>query len=291
METRWLHVTSEDFHALREAAKDVCVIPIGAVEKHGPHLPLGTDTFLARHLAYMASQMETVCVFPEIPFGDKSQGAPSTPAGTISLPMETEMLLLEQLCEQISRYGYKKILILNAHGGNCAWLTAFLEKLGNKKRDFVAGVYFVRVGTLIQMAKLLEEKGTGAIPELTAEDEQVLLDHYHSGVPTGHACFCETAFVMGCEPQTVKLERLGSESGKSLHKTDYFKEAGIEIRDDGWYIDYPNSYASEVDPVKCNERIGKAALRFKAEDVARAYKVFKEDENLWKWHEEWQKGW
>ena len=68
------------------------------------------------------------------------------------------------------------------------------------------------------------------------------------------------------------------------------KEAGIRIMDDGWDINYPNAYSGH-DPVGCNERIGKAALRFEAERFARAVKVLKEDENLWKWHEERQRGW
>ena len=141
------------------------------------------------------------------------------------------------------------------------------------------------------MAEYLLENGTGSIPELLPEDEAVILRHYHENIPTGHGCMAETAWVMGIVPETVKLNRLGIESGKCLHLTDYFKEAGIEIRDGGWYEDYPTSYASEEDPVECNERIGKAIVRFEAERIAKAYKVMKEDTNLLKWQEERQKGW
>lgn len=291
METRWLYVTSEDFHALREEAKDVCVIPMGAVEKHGLHMPLGTDILKGSHIAYLASQLEPVCVFPDFPFGDMSQGQPNAPAGTISLPMETEMLLLEQLCDQIARYGYKKILVVNSHGGNNAWLTAFLEKLGNKKRDYVMGVVKIHLKAIHEMGAFLEENGSGSVPELTPEDEEIVLNYHRAGIPTGHGCMGETALVMGSVSGVVKLDRLGIESGKSLHKADYFKAAGIEIRDDGWHVDYPYAYAAEFDPTQCNERIGKAAVRIEAEKLAKAYKVFKEDENLWKWHEETQKGW
>ena len=97
METRWLYVTSEELEQLRDQVGGVCVIPMGAIEKHGLHLPLGTDIIQASYFAYAASQIEPVCVFADFPFGDLSCGRPSSPCGTISLPMETEMLLLEQL--------------------------------------------------------------------------------------------------------------------------------------------------------------------------------------------------
>ena len=291
METRWMYVTSEELEKLRDEVKGVCVIPFGAIEKHGLHLPLGTDMIKGSYVAYEASKLEPVCIFPDIPFGDMSCGHPSTPAGTISLPMETEMLLLEQLCDQIARHGFRKILILNSHGGNYAMLTAFLEKLGNKKKDYVVAVTVNRLRTFSKMAEYLEENGSGSIPELTPEDEQVVLKYYRNKVPTGHGCMAETAYIMGCAPESVKLNRLGIISGKCRHETDYFKEADIEIRDDGWFEDYPDSYASEVDPVDCNERIGKALIRFECKRLANAYKVFKEDENLLKWHTARQAGW
>ena len=143
METRWLYTTSENFPSLVEASKGVCIIPMGCVEKHGLHLPLGQDIIQVSHLAYMASQLETACVFPDFTFGDVPENCPNMPAGSITLPMDMEMALLETLCQQISRNGFKKILIYNGHGGNGSILTAFLRKLENKYHDFVVGVVFV----------------------------------------------------------------------------------------------------------------------------------------------------
>ena len=101
IETRWLYVTSEEFPSLVEASKGVCVIPLGCVEKHGLHLPLGADILQASYVAKMASELETVCVFPDFTFGDVACNAPVKPngfmpAGSITLSVETEMLLLEE---------------------------------------------------------------------------------------------------------------------------------------------------------------------------------------------------
>ena len=174
METRWLYVTSEGLEKLRDEVGGVCVIPYGAIEKHGLHMPLGTDILQAEYYAYEASKIEPVCVFPGIPFGDMSCGHPSTPCGTISLPMATEFTLLEQLCDQIGRYGFHKILILNDHGGNNAWLTAFLEQLGNKKKDYVV---MVRNDFQYGYKGVLKDIDEGEVfPELLPEDIAYLRD-------------------------------------------------------------------------------------------------------------------
>jgi N-acetylglucosamine-6-phosphate deacetylase len=68
------------------------------------------------------------------------------------------------------------------------------------------------------------------------------------------------------------------------------KEAGISIRDGGWDRNFPNRFSGH-DPVGCNERIGKAAVRIASETLAKRFKVYKEDENLWNWLQEDQKGW
>jgi len=291
METRWLYRTAEDFHELRKEAKDVCVIPMGCVEKHGLHMPLGTDILEASHLAYAASQLETVCVFPDFTFGDVPEAFPNTmPAGSITLPLETEMLLLEQLCEQIARHGYRKILVMNSHGGNKAWLGTFSRKMANKKRNFVFAYTHHPHPTPHKLAEKILEEGRGCIPELTKEDEDLLIKYHEEGMTIGHACMNECAYVMGIAPETVHLDRLGIESGLSTHVADYFKEAGISIRDGGWDRNFPNRFSGH-DPVGCNERIGKAAVRIASEILAQRFKVYKEDENLWNWLQEDQKGW
>ena len=85
------------------------------------------------------------------------------------------------------------------------------------------------------------------------------------------------------------MDRLGIVSGLSTHETDYLREAGITIRDGGWNTDYPNALSGH-DPIGCNDRIGRAAIRLEAERLARAIKVVKEDENLMRWHAKFQEG-
>ncbi|MBQ8408129.1 MAG: creatininase family protein [Clostridia bacterium] len=296
METRWLYKTSSNFAQLREESKNVCVIPMGCVEKHGLHMAVGCDIIMASHIAYMASQLETFCVFPDFTFGDLPSGAPieaeggSMSEGNITIPVEMELQLLETICHQISRNGYKKILIYNCHGGNKSLLNTFQRMLNNKKRDFVVGVVGVELQAPHNMAKMLEKNGSGSIPELTKEDEELLLRLHKENMIIGHAGFGETAYLMELAPDSFKWDKLGIESGLPTGKARAYIEAGIQLADGGWDLDFPNAYCGH-DPIECNERIGKASVRIEAERLAHAARFFKEDSYLLERLAEIQKGW
>ena len=284
METRWLYVTSKEFETLREESRGVCVIPMGCVEKHGLHLPLGTDVIEAGGIAYEASKLETFTVFPDFTFGDYPLNGPARPAGSITLKLETEILLLEELCEQIAQNGYRIVCVYNHHGGNKEWLNAFARKMQNKKHDFIfCFVNDIEAAPHV-MAEILLEKGQGSIPELTPEDEAYLLECHEKKMRIGHACLAETVKVMKFAPESVHLDRLGIEDGNSRHYADYLKEAGIRIAAGGWDINHPNNYCGD-DPSGANERIAEAAVRLEAEHLASAVRILKYDENLPKWHE------
>ncbi len=290
METRWLYTNSPDLLQLCEESKGVCVIPMGCIEKHGLHAPLGTDIIRVNRVAYEASKLETVTVFPDFTFGDVPMGSPTAPRGTITIPVELQMQLLETLCEQIARWGYTKIFVLNGHGGNNGWLGVFARKMANQKRNFVFAYTTHPHLVPHKMAELILENGSGYIPELTKEDEELLIKYHEEGMTIGHACMNETANMMGICPENVHLDRLGIESGLSTHATDYLSNAKINITL-GWDINFPNTFAGH-DPVGCNERIGKASVRIASEIVASQYKLLKEDTNIEKWLlEDYQKGW
>lgn len=270
METRWLYVTSEELEELREKAQGACVIPIGCVEKHGLHLPLGTDMIQAENIVYQASLRETVCVFPNFTFGDIGECTPHTPVGTISIPVETQFLLMKQLCEQITRNGFDKIIIFNGHGGNRPWLSMFLKEY-EKYHENRYELYIVNIHCDV-MKRIAKAK---ALRGLTIEDKQLAAECREAKVKDGHAGYSETAYIMATNPECVKMERLGVLSGACTGYYAKYKEMGIQLRDEGWEIDYPN-WIDSVEPIGCNERIGKAALRLEAERVAGIFRRIKQ---------------
>ncbi|MFN7921365.1 MAG: creatininase family protein [Bryobacteraceae bacterium] len=106
---------------LREAAADALVVlPIGATEQHGPHLPTGTDYFtveaLSREAAAAAADRIPVIVTPALPFGSSDHHLPF--GGTLSFSTETYYRVLRELVDSLATDGFTRIFLVNGHGGN-----------------------------------------------------------------------------------------------------------------------------------------------------------------------------
>ena len=105
---------------LRTANDALVVLPIGATEQHGPHLPTGTDFFtiqaVAEESARIASSEIPVLVTPALPFGSSDHHLIF--GGTLSLSTETYYRVLRELVESLVTDGFRRIFLLNGHGGN-----------------------------------------------------------------------------------------------------------------------------------------------------------------------------
>ena len=280
METRWMYTNSMDFPKLREASNRTCVIPMGCIEKHSNYMPLGTDIIKGSYVAHLASQIETVCVFPDFVFGDVPCGAhEERPEGTICLDVRTQMLLLEQLCDEIEANGFNKILVVNSHGGNAPWLQTFARNWGVRPHKAVFAYVPTRGVVPHVMAEILLEKGSGAIPEITPEDEELILKYHKEGMKIGHACMNEAAITMAAAPETIHLDRLGTENGakRDIPELEKLFDAGINLS--AWIYFQPDWFEGDT-PYGLNERIAKAGARIMSERLARVYKAFKEDNFL-----------
>src|SRR3954471_4562320 len=104
-----------------ELAKDALVVlPVGATEQHGPHLPVGTDSFAIERIAVESAQKASdrinVVVAPTLPFGSSEHHLQF--GGTLSLSTETYYRVLVDLVESLITDGFTKIFIINGHGGN-----------------------------------------------------------------------------------------------------------------------------------------------------------------------------
>ena len=103
----------------------MCIIAFGVVEEHSEHLPLGTDFLNGHKIACLAAEREPAVVFPPFYFGQIYE-ARRFP-GTITLKPTLLMEVIQSVLDEIGRNGFRKIILLNAHGGNTAWL-AFLAQ-------------------------------------------------------------------------------------------------------------------------------------------------------------------
>jgi len=134
MEMRWENLTAVDFAAAVTRAGGTCIIPLGVVEKHGEHLPLGTDVFIARAVAEAAVKTEPCVIFPAY-YLMQIHEAKHQP-GTIAIDFRLMFDLLENCCREIARNGVKKIVLLNGHGGNSGFLHCFADFMLERPRDY-----------------------------------------------------------------------------------------------------------------------------------------------------------
>ena len=110
-----LPIKMEEMNALqfKEAVKkseQTVILPIGVLEKHGPHMPLGTDVYTAREMALRAAEKEYTVVFPWYYFSQINE-AKHQP-GTIAYSPELIWKILQETLDELSRNGFKKIIIL-----------------------------------------------------------------------------------------------------------------------------------------------------------------------------------
>ena len=280
----WQNLREEEFEEAVKISGGVCVVPIGCVEKHGQHLPVGTDIQTCNYVAIEAAKIEPVVVFPPMYFGDVM--GHTTARGGIMLSADLLMKLLTETASEIARNGFKKIVFLNGHGGNPPMLNFFTRSTTYSLKDYVV---CWRNDYTYQVHNLVEDLDKGVeFPELTEEDIAYVRDFVYSKKLKGHACINETSVMMVINGEHVKKERCHAESGLPTHVTDYLKDCGLMTSTRFWGFEYPNAYQGDH-PDGANERIGAVLLRKRIEHQAEACRLLKQDDKILEWNDDWNK--
>jgi creatinine amidohydrolase len=215
LSAKWEDLTAADFRQAIQQSKGTCLLPFGILEKHGPHLPLGTDLLNVRHASLHAAEQEYAIVFPEYYFGQIFE-AKHEP-GTVAYSMELQLKLLQETSDEMARNGCKKIIIVNGHGGNEHLLPFFAQAQMDKPHDYVV---YVLDGE--------RSRPGGPAKKSTGID-------YHAGEN-------ETSNTLVSHPELVHLDRATSESGAD-HKRLILPETiytGI-----WWYARFPDHYSGD----------------------------------------------
>jgi creatinine amidohydrolase len=173
---------------LRELAPTaLLVLPVGAIEQHGPHLPVGTDHFTAEHVARAAasaaSQQIPVLVAPTLPFGSSQHHIPF--GGTMSLSTTTYYRVLGELCESLVADGFRRIFILNGHGGNNELIQLVARDIALEHAAHLAAAAYWTIAWDALVAQAAHER---------------------AGLP-GHAGTFETSLIMALRPELVHEPR------------------------------------------------------------------------------------
>ncbi len=276
----------EEFLPALQESGGVCVMPVGSLEMHGQHLPVGTDILKAAYILHKAAQMEPVCIFPDFPFGDVL--AHTAHRGAIRLSVELIQQLLTELCQEIARNGFRKIILFNSHGGNMAILKNFINSTFHNKKDYVVMTFYNKLAGPADLLQLLADEGRSALPELTDEDIAVLHDYVDQKKTGGHACFAETASMLGSMPELVRLDRIQAVDGLSTGQADFLSNLAVE--GNFWSVNHPNNYAGHA-PLGCNERIGRCTVRLMTENLVQVLRTVKNSDEMLDWNEKRNQAW
>lgn len=188
------------------------ILPIGAVEQHGPHLPVFTDTLLAETvleeaLKYVPSD-SNIWVLPSLPYGKSNEHLGR--AGTFSLSSTTLQSLILDIGRSLKQNGFRRLLLFNAHGGNSDLLNLIAREV-RLETDLM--VFRLNVGGLT-----LEEN-------ILNETERLL------GI---HGGDYETSLIMASYPDWVREDELPVEYPELLQKSKFLR---FQKSNFAWTID------------------------------------------------------
>lgn len=164
----------------------IVVLPVAAIEQHGPHLGVSTDTDLATAIATEAEKrlMKDILLCPTLPFGSSHHHLSF--GGTLSISITTYTQVIVELVESLLQSGFRKIVLLNGHGGNITPIRQALAVLGNKydqinQPNIALVTYWETAGTTFAGASPMES------PALS------------------HACEYETSMMLHLFPAKVHM--------------------------------------------------------------------------------------
>jgi len=189
----WIRNSEYDLKDLRKASGGVAVLPLASIESHGPHLPLGSDPLCAENVIERVIAEETVAVLPVLTYSFVAE-ARMLP-GAIHIQSDVLLDYVENICDEVHRNGFDKIVLLHCHGGNVALHSMFTKRALERCKPYA--VY--SIGVFCNM-------------------DRAVLEIFDSEI--AHACEMETSMNLAVVPELVNLKRLGKKTFPSKPRPD-----------------------------------------------------------------------
>jgi creatinine amidohydrolase len=195
----WRELTTTDFATIVDLERTVALLPVAAIEQHGPHLPLGVDAIINEGIVRQAFGLmpDNVLVLPMMEIG-KSNEHQAFP-GTLTLGAETLTRLWTEIGESVHRAGIRKLVMVNSHGGQPQIM------------DIVARDLRVRLAMLVVACNL---SSLGRIPGLFPAQE---------GEHGIHGGSSETSQILHLRPELVRRDRIRDFVPESIRVGEAYK--------------------------------------------------------------------
>jgi creatinine amidohydrolase len=249
----WQEMTTEEFASL-DAARVIAVLPVAAIEQHGPHLAVAVDAainegVLKRALELVPAQLP-LTVLPALPVGrsDEHEDFP----GTLSLSPETVIRVWEEVGDAVARVGIRKLVLFNSHGGQPQLLDIVGRRLRQKH-----GMLVVQVN----LYRLWDASGLF--------DDAELKHGIHGGA-------VETSIMLHLRPDLVRAEKIANFVPRSIEMADSYKHLGPHGRVPfSWLTQDLNAEGAVGDATKASAAHGARLV----EQAARAFAAILEELN------------
>jgi creatinine amidohydrolase len=235
----WLEMTWQDIaQAGADAARWIAVLPLAAVEQHGPHLPLGVDSFIAQaylarvHRLIPADLPVTFLPLQKIGQSDEHIEFP----GTLTLSGQTAIRAWTEIGESLARAGLRKLVLVTSHGGNVAAMELVARDLRVRRKMMVVTCGWHRFG----------------YPEVFAREEK------KHGI---HAGGVETALMLAGRPDTVRMQNAAAFEPATVGMAKEFRWLGAyRPVGFGWMTQDLHPSGALGDPRVATREAGEAAL-------------------------------
>ncbi|MDO6657417.1 creatininase family protein [Anaerobacillus sp. 1_MG-2023] len=185
MKTDLLTMTRDEVQR-RVQENPVAILPLGATEQHGHHLPIGVDVYLAEGLARRVAEKMNALLLPSLPFG-YSWVWRDIP-GTVSLEQHRVEEIIKDVAKSVRRYGIKKLVLINGHDANNASMKYATRELMDELDLEIVYLFY---------------PGMEQIHETLCESET-----WHGMI---HACEFETSLMLALKPELVNMEKAVAE--------------------------------------------------------------------------------
>jgi len=244
----WSQLTTRDFAAL-DVAATVAVLPLGATEQHGPHLPLGVDTVLAGGIVAASLPLLPaglpVLFLPTQQIGLSPEHARF--AGTLTLSAETVIRMWKEIGAGVARAGVKKLVLFNAHGGHVGAMDIVARELRAEHGLIVYSVSWFN----LPLGDAGAQFGAG---------------EHRFGV---HAGDIETSMMLALAPQQVRMDEAKNfRSTSEQRAADYAILGNGKSAKLGWAMEDYNPQGAAGNAAAATAARGQAVVDAAAEQLA-----------------------
>jgi len=246
---RWAELNTRDFASL-DPARAVAVLPLGATEQHGPHLPLSVDTVLVEGVVNAAlsrlAPTDPVLVLPTQTLGLSTEHTAF--AGTLHVSPQTLIQLWCDIAASVARAGVRKLLMFNAHGGNVGLM------------DVVAREMRAQHGLIVYSSSWYN------LPLDTVAIDQFSSDEHRFGV---HAGEIETSMMLALAPAQVNMAEARNFASTSQERAKHYAVLGNgKSAKLGWHMQDYNPQGAAGNAAAATATKGEALVSSAGEQLA-----------------------